>query len=391
MENIKLDSNVTEIPEIPEIPEELVDNGEYALSDISSTEIRLEKVLKEVNYSPEVQMNPEAKKELLERLKEKLPELKEQNVSIKVDSAESVNQSNNFGLDFKTILTLMRKVVFNYSTKNQNDDDEIRKQQMFKDTMKVAAVCGCGKCYCKLQIHNYDNVIYTKPVDIGDIDSSKSIEERKKGENTLHNFFNFLKSNKLYASIIIEVNDIRSVELLMDMITETLDFIRYINSFVCTNIDNISKIQKIISECSNDLMMAGNTNMWIYLYNISYYWKLTYDMYPYFEESLESSLKKLDCEEKYYDVNNNMYSPGVNCGLYVEYNNKFSKISENEQINTIQTMKKDIETACKKESFIALWKDSSNDSENDMDFDNVENFSKFKHLFMNFDFVNTEV
>ena len=388
MENIKLDSNVTEIPEVPE---ELVDNGEYALSDISSTEIRLEKVLKEVNYSPELHIEPNAKKELLEKLKEKLPELKEKNVSIQVDSAEPVNNNESFGLDLKTIFTLMKKIVFNYSSKDKDDADEIRKQKMFKDTMKVAAVCGSGACYCKLQIHSYDGVIYTKPVDIEDIDSSKSIEERNKGPNTLYNFFDFLKSNNVHTFVIVETDDMQSIELLMDMITEYPDFINYLNSFVCTDIDNIPKIQKMISECCNKIMMNGNTNMWIYLYNISYYWKLTYDMYPYFDESLESCLKKLDCTEKYYDVNNNMYSPGVNCGLYVEYNNKFSKISENEQINTIQKIKNDIEKASKKEALVALWTDSTKQEEDSADFDNIANFSKFKYLFINFDFVNTEV
>ena len=77
--------------------------------------------------------------------------------------------------------------------------------------------------------------------------------------------------------------------------------------------------------------------------------------------------------------------------MFIEYNQDFGKLSGEEQKKLILKMKKDMETCTKKEPLLALWNDSSKEKDSKMDFDNIANFKNFYELFMNMDFINTEV
>ena len=49
---------------------------------------------------------------------------------------------------------------------DDNDNENKNKKQLFKDSLKMAALCGNGDTYCKMSLYEYNDVLYTKPIDI---------------------------------------------------------------------------------------------------------------------------------------------------------------------------------------------------------------------------------
>lgn len=385
----------------PPSPEQQIDIGKYSFSDISVTDIALGNILKDIKYTPDIVMDQYAKNELILNLKNMLPQLNDpsNNFKLEINKAKKVsyNSTQSYGeeeLSIRNIILLMKKIVFNYNLNKDNDasNENENKKQLFKDSLKMAALCGNGDTYCKMSLYEYNDVLYTKPIDIEKANATQnSNQNANQNEDTFFEFLDFLKNKNHLCHLILEIDNMQIANSLFDFLYDYPDFIRYINSIVCTDLSTISSIQKLLQKTCDKLMLSGKSNLWIYLYNISYYWKVTYDIFPYLTNDLQTSLEKVKLKENFYNVNNNIYSPGVNCGLFIEYNQDFGKLSGEEQKKLILKMKKDMETCTKKEPLLALWNDSSKEKDSKMDFDNIANFKNFYELFMNMDFINTEV
>ena len=350
-------------------------------------------------------MDQDAKNELILNLKNMLPQLNDpsNNFKLEINKAKKVYSNSTQSFDeedqsIRNIILLMKKIVFNYNLNMDNDanndNDNENKKQLFKDSLKMAALCGNGDTYCKMSLYEYNDVLYTKPIDIEKANANQKANQKANAsttEDTFFEFLDFLKNKNHLCRLILELDNMQIANSLFDFLYDYPDFIRYINSIVCTDLSTISSIQKLLQKTCDKLMLSGKSNLWIYLYNISYYWKVTYDIFPYLTNDLQTSLEKVKLKENFYNVNNNIYSPGVNCGLFIEYNQDFGKLSGEEQKKLILKMKKDMETCTKKEPLLALWNDSSKEKDSKMDFDNIANFKNFYELFMNMDFINTEV
>ena len=137
----------------PPSPEQQIDIGKYSFSDISVTDIALGNILKDIKYTPDVVMDQDAKNELILNLKSMLPQLNDpsNNFKLEINRAKKVSydSTQSYGeeeLSIRNIILLMKKIVFNYNLNEDtdNNNNNNNKKQLFKDSLKMAALCGNG-------------------------------------------------------------------------------------------------------------------------------------------------------------------------------------------------------------------------------------------------------
>lgn len=221
----------------------------------------------------------------------------------------------------------------------------------------------------------------------------------------LTDVFDFLMMVKRNSALFLNLTNKKSVDLLISLLKETPDYIKYVMNIAMNNLDNIIYCQNQLANLVEELMETS-TSEWINVYNINFFFKTYFPdsekihdkereayvkdgyVFNYVNESFDQFASKNMIKEKLYEANNNDKFPGSNCGLYLQYNTSFKSTKDvSDRITFSKDVRTHLEKITKKKALMGIW----NDKELTPGMGSMKNLEENMDIWRDFDFIITDL